>query len=275
MKVFSKNLKTRKIRMKILKNHSPKELEDLKSEKPFVEHLEDLRKTIIVCVAWLVGGMLLSIPLAPHILSFLKVPFSRAGYDPEKYLKVIHLAGGLTVGMKIVFWSGLIIGISGMMVAVCKFIFPGLTIKERRTLMGALFFSILLFIGGISMCYFMTLHIAIRMLIKITHLMGSQAELIELGDYVVFVLKLMLAFGVAFEFPVIVLALGSIGLVSSNLLREKRRHVIVVLAAVAMLLTPQDPYTMVMMAVPLISMYEGCIWWIYFKERRNTQKYTG
>ena len=255
-------------------SRKPEQPEAHESEKPFLGHLEDLRKTIIVCCAWLAGGMLIAIPFAPKILSALKVPFARAGYDPDTYLKVIHLTGGLTVGMKIVFWSGLIIGMSGIAVAICRFVFPGLTEKERRTVTGAIGFAVLLFFAGVSMCYFMTLHVAIRVLIKITHLMGSQPELIELGDYVVFVLKLMLAFGIAFELPVVVLALGHMGLVSSGSLREKRRHVIVGLSAVAMLLTPQDPYTMVLMALPLILLYEGCIWVIYFKERRDTRRYT-
>jgi sec-independent protein translocase protein TatC len=243
------------------------------SEKPFLEHLEDLRKTIIVCGVWLAGGMLIAIPFAPKILSLLKVPFARSGHDPDDYLKVIHLAGGLSVGMKIVFWTGLIIGMSGIVAAVCKFVFPGLTEKERRTVTGAIGFAVLLFVAGVSMCYFMTLHVAIRVLMRITEIMGSSPELIELGDYVVFVLKLMLAFGIAFELPVVILALGHMGLVSSNLLRKKRRHVIVGLAALAMLLTPQDPYTMVLMALPLVLLYEGCIWIIYFKERRDTRRF--
>jgi len=243
------------------------------SEKPFLDHLEDLRKTIIVCGAWLVGGMLIAIPFAPKILSLLKVPFARSGHDPDAYLKVIHLTGGLSVGMKIVFWTGLIVGMTGIVIAVCKFIFPGLTKKERHTARGAIGFAVLLFIAGVSMCYFLTLHIAIRVLMRITEIMGSTPELIELGDYVVFVLKLMLAFGIAFELPVVILALGHMGLVSSSLLREKRRHVIVGLAVLAMLLTPQDPYTMVLMALPLILLYEGCIWVIYFKERRDTRRF--
>lgn len=254
-------------------NRKPEQPETHESEKPFLAHLEDLRKTIIVCGAWLAGGMLIAFPFAPRILSALEIPFERAGFDPDEYLKVIHLTGGLTVGLKIVFWSGLIIGMSGIVVSVCKFVFPGLTEKERRTVTGALSFAVLLFIAGVCMCYFLTLHVAIRVLMRITEIMGSSPELIELGDYVVFVLKLMLAFGIAFELPVVVLALGHMGLVSSSLLRQKRRHVIVGLAVVAMLLTPQDPYTMVLMALPLILLYEGCVWMIYFKERRDTRRY--
>jgi sec-independent protein translocase protein TatC len=92
---------------------------------------------------------------------------------------------------------------------------------------------------------------------------------VELSNYVAFVLKLLISFGLAFQLPVILVALGSAGIVSATQLREKRRHVIVGLMVAAMLLTPPDPLTLLLMAIPLILLYEICIWIVLVKERRR------
>jgi len=85
------------------------------------------------------------------------------------------------------------------------------------------------------------------------------------------VLKLLIAFGLAFQLPVVLLVLGNMGLVNSVQLRDKRRHVVVGLMILAMLLTPSDPFTMLLMALPLIVLYEICIWMIWAKERKAKQ----
>jgi sec-independent protein translocase protein TatC len=122
----------------------------------------------------------------------------------------------------------------------------------------------------VSLCYFITLKVALQMMFRINAWMGLSTEFVELGNYVAFVLKLLIAFGLAFEMPVVLLALGGAGLVTSKQLREKRRHVIVGLLVLAMILTPPDPVTQMMMAVPLVCLYELCIWLIFAKEKRST-----
>ena len=86
-------------------------------------------------------------------------------------------------------------------------------------------------------------------------------------DYISFALKLLLAFGLAFQFPVVVVALGSLGIITPEQLRDKRRHVIVGLLVLSMFLTPQDPITMILMAGPLIVLYEVCILYLALKAR--------
>jgi sec-independent protein translocase protein TatC len=109
--------------------------------------------------------------------------------------------------------------------------------------------------------------VALRMMFRINDWMRVSCEFVELGNYVSFVLRLLIAFGLAFELPVVVVVLGSIGIVSSDQLRARRRHVIVGLLIVAMLLTPPDPLTQIMMAGPLVLLYELCIWVVWFRER--------
>jgi len=117
------------------------------------------------------------------------------------------------------------------------------------------------------MGYFVTMPVALRMMFRINAWMRVSCEFVELSDYVSFVLRLLIAFGLAFELPVVVVVLGSIGVVSSDQLRAKRRHVIVGLLIAAMLLTPPDPLTQILMAGPLVLLYELCIWVVWFRER--------
>jgi sec-independent protein translocase protein TatC len=107
--------------------------------------------------------------------------------------------------------------------------------------------------------------------------MGTPAVFWETGNYVSFVLTLLLAFGVAFQFPMLVFILGAVEIVSSAQLRDKRRHVIVGLLVVAMLMTPgPDPFSQVLMAAPLIVFYEAAIGLIWLREhRRRTERGAG
>jgi len=238
--------------------------------KPFLGHLMDLRQTLILSLAFLVVGMTIAIFLARPILAALMLCMERTGRDPDDFVRVTTLAGGFFAGCRIVLWAGLIISAPAVIWAICRFVFPGLTAREKKAILRGSGFAAVLFAGGVALGYFTTMPIAIEMMFYIDELLGVTCEWVELRDYVGFVLKLLLAFGLAFELPVVVLALGSVGIVKSAQLREKRRHVIVGLMILAMLLTPQDPITMLMMALPLIALYEMCIWWIWVKEKKKS-----
>ena len=237
--------------------------------KSFLEHLEDLRSSILWCGGFIVGGIVVAAPLVPEILALLKQPLVKAGVDPESFLRIIEVTGGFSVAMRVMLWSSLLISLPGVVFSVAHFVFPGLTLRERRTVRHSLVFATMLFVVGVCMGYFMTLPVAIRMMLRINVWLGVDAEFVELSNYVAFVLKLLIAFGLAFELPVVVLALGSLGIVTSGQLRKKRRHVIIFLLVLSMFLTPQDPITMLLMAVPLTLLYELCIWLIWVREKRT------
>ena len=240
--------------------------------KPFVEHLDDLRKTILWCAVSLLIGMCIAVPLAPWIKHALEIPVMKAGKNPAEYLKILKVAGGLHLALKLIFWSGLLFSAPFIVFAIGSFVFPGLTDRERKAIQRSSGFAVALFVAGVSMGYFVTLPVALQVMFKINAWLGETSEFVELGDYVAFVLKLLIAFGLMFQLPVILLALGSVGIISSQQLREKRRHVIVGLLVVAMLLTPPDPLTQLLMAGPMVILYEACIWMIWLKERRNADE---
>jgi len=184
--------------------------------KPFVEHLEDLRRTIIWCAGLLVVGMIAAVPLTPWVVELLKFPLRKAGMDPDLSLQTIGVATGFSVAMRVIFWGGMLLAFPFMLLAIAHFVFPGLTGRERRALTRGAGFAAVLFAAGVGMGYCMTLPVAVEMLFRVNTWLHIKCELVELSEYIGFALKLLLAFGIAFELPVVVLLLGSLGIVSSE-----------------------------------------------------------
>ena len=130
------------------------------------------------------------------------------------------------------------------------------------------FFSGGLFLTGIAMGYKVTLPLALGLMLKIGGSLGGESIWFY-NKYIGFALQLLLGFGLAFQLPVVIIILGKMGLVNSSQLREKRRHVIVGLLILAMVLTPPDIMTQMLMAAPLILLYEFCIWFLHFSGNRE------
>jgi len=237
-----------------------------KGAKTFLEHLDDLRKTLLACLLFAGIGICIAIPLSPWIVEAIKRPLADAGRNPDEFLKVMDMTGGIVIGMRISLWGGLLIASPFMAWAIAWFVFPALSRKERRVAVGALLLSVLLFASGAAMCYFMTLPLAMRFMFRINELMRVNCNFVNVADYAAFVLTLMLAFGLAFQFPIIILALGVLGLVDSRQLRDKRRHAIVIIFIVSMILTPPDVASQILMAIPMMGLYEICIWVLRARE---------
>ncbi len=235
--------------------------------KPFVEHLEDLRRMLMGAGLFLALALLAAVPLAPYTVALLKIPYRRSGLDTA--LQISQVGGGLSILMNTVLWSGLLISVPFLLASVGGFVFPGLSVREKRIAVRGGAVSLCLFALGAAMAWQWTVPVALRLMAGIEAWMGTPAAFWDTAGYVAFVLKLLLAFGVAFQLPLLVLILGGMGIVTSRQLREKRRHVAVGLLAIAMIMTPPDPFTMVLMAAPLIVLYEICIWLVRARERRR------
>lgn len=170
--------------------------------------------------------------------------------------------------LKLSGWVGIILALPFIIFFIAEFVFPGLTDKERKMLMPSATAGLLLFLVGLSFCYFFVLPKALQIMIGIHGMMGMSVAW-KLPEYIVFVTRLLLAFGVAFEMPLIVLALVKLGLVTSTTLREVRRHVIVGIFILAMILTPPDVFTQTMLAIPMVVLYEICIVLAVIIEKRE------
>jgi sec-independent protein translocase protein TatC len=243
--------------------------------KSFVEHLDDLRRTLVRCLLFATAGMAVAIPLSPLILDIIKQPLEAAGRNPDEFLKVMDVTGGMVIAMKISLWGGLLLASPFMAWAIAWFVFPGLTAAERKVVFRGVFFSVFLFLAGASMCYWFTLPLAMRFMFHVNDLMRVDCAFVNVADYAGVVLSLLLAFGLAFQFPIIIMALGALGLINSGQLRDKRRHAIVIIFIVSMILTPPDVGSQVLMAIPLIGLYEICIWLLRSRERRKEAETAG
>lgn len=239
--------------------------------KPFFQHLDDLRRALMWSVCALFAGMIGAACLAPRLLAILKAPLRGVVPDPETFLRTLDIMGGASVAMDTIVWGGVLFSAPVIVFAVCWFIFPGLTRREQRTVLGGLLFAAALFCFGALLCYFFALGPALGIMLWFNQWLGIPIEYVTLQSYISFVLKLILSFGLTFELPIVILVLGHLGIVTSAQLRDKRRHAIVVILIIAMVITPtQDPFSQLLLGIPLIVLYELCIWMVWAKERRRS-----
>jgi len=240
-----------------------------KTTQPFLQHLEDLRRALIWSAMAIFIGMAVACWFAPLIFKILKRPLIGVVADPDNFIRTLDVTGGISVAMQTMLWGGLLFSAPAILFSICWFIFPGLTRRERRTLLGGLLFAALLFISGVTMCYFLALGPALAMMLWVNEWLGIHIEFFTVTSYIGFVLKLMLSFGLTFELPMVLLILGQLGIINSQQLRDKRRYAIVMILILAAIITPtQDPVSQLILAIPLIALYELCIWLIWFREER-------
>ncbi len=253
---------------------------DEKGNKSFLDHLDDLRSMLLWSLVSVIVGMLIAIPLSPFIFKLLSIPLIHAlkdpamkyAKDPESILQGGDFMGLLTMALSTIFWTGLIISMPFVLYFVSRFVFPGLKKKERDAVLGSLGFATILFVIGIAVgCQL--LGVTIKWMFLIGSIYGIKMDFILASAYVGFVLKFLLALGLAFEYPVVVIALWKIGLITFDFIKSKRRHMFVIMLIVSGLITPTvDPATQFMLAIPLYVLYEICIAIIWLMERGTASK---
>ena len=236
----------------------PPEALDRDETKPFLDHLEDLRRTIIACLVTLAIAVAVAIPLTRLTLGLLTAPLDKVVEDPDRFLRSLQVAGAFSVTLRIAAWSGLLFSAPFLIYFIWQFVMPGLTRRERELVRKSFGFAFVLFFLGVTLGYFMCLPIALRMMLQIHDWLGISAEW-TVNDYVAFSSQMLIGFGLAFELPIVVLVLGKLGIVTVDQLRAKRRHVIVICLVVGMLLTPQDVASQLIMAGPLYLLFELCL----------------
>lgn len=242
--------------------------------KPFLDHLDDLRQALVWSIGALLAGMGVATLLAPRVLVALKAPLKTVVADPNTFLRTLDITGGVSVAMQTILWGGILISAPLILTALAWFIFPGLTRPERRSVLAGLGFAASLFVIGVGLCYYFALAPALKIMLWFNEWMGIPVDYVTVTSYVGFVLKLLLSFGLMFELPIVILVLGRLGIISSSQLRDKRRHAIVAILILAMVITPtQDPFSQLILAVPLIILYEICIWLVWARERHKKNQY--
>jgi sec-independent protein translocase protein TatC len=149
------------------------------------------------------------------------------------------------------------------------FLLPALNFRERKVILSWLGWGVFLFLLGVFSTYFLMLPVALKASVKYSNLLGFSAMDWRADDYITFVCKFILGMGVGFQFPLVVLFMVKLGIVTHKQLAHYRRHVVVLSLILGAILTTPEPVTQIAMAVPLYLLYEICIWIAWYWERKK------
>ena len=197
-------------------------------------------------------------------MAWLKSP---AGED-ERLLQGLDLTSGVSAIISIAGWGGTALAFPFIVYAILRFVFPALTRREKFVILSIMVVGTAFFLGGVILAFKQTLPLVVSVFQSIYEwVFGTKLEVIRIENYISIVLKTIIAFGLVFQLPLIIFVLGWFGIVSSAVLREKRRIAIVLSFFLAMFLTPPDPMSQVFMAIPLCILYEISIWAVWLKEK--------
>jgi len=223
---------------------------------PLTEHLRELRTRLIRSIIAFLIAAGFSFYFAREVFEFLKHPVVKS--YPKVELITLSPTEPLFILIKIALTVGLILASPVILFELWRFVEPALYPNERRLFLPILLSSILLFILGGVFGYFVVLPMALKFLLGIGFSQLSATPYLSVNLYVSFVLKMLVAFGIAFEMPVFLYLLQRAGIVSEEQLRRFRRYFIVIAFLVGALIAP-DVATQVLMAIPLLVLYEVSI----------------
>ena len=271
------------------------------SRAPLMDHLIELRGRLLICVIAFILGFILCFAFAEPLYIFLVKPFAVAAafhhsLAPGTHvspidlilgtagLKALPLVDGQTVELiytaplEILFTKMKLAGFGAFIVSfpilawqMYRFVAPGLYRNERGAFLPFLFAAPLLFVLGTALVYFVMLPFV--MWFSLSQQIaggGVSAQLLpKVSDYLSLVTGLLLAFGLCFQLPVVMTLLGLAGIVNSKMMAQGRRYAVVAVVVVAAVVTPPDPVSQLMLAVPLVLLYEVSIWCVRLIELRK------
>lgn len=192
----------------------------------------------------------------------------------ESPIDIVSLgpAAAFVVATKIAFYGGLAIASPFIFYFVGNFVFPALKIHEKKYIYRGLGFGIGLFLTGVCFCYFVMMPVALAVSAKYAEWFGFKANQWRAEEYIGFVCKFMLGMGLGFEMPVVILTLVKIGLLNYSILKSARRYVIVIAFTLGAILTTPEVITQILMAVPLLLLYEISVWIAWYWERQEKKR---
>ncbi len=245
-----------------------REVPDSETAKPFLEHLEDLRWTVVKMVITLFAAMILCFAFREQLVQIMQRPLH--DIDPKiGALRALGITDSMTISFSLAFYAGIVLSFPLLLYFLAEFVLPALTAVEKRLMLPAIFVSFLLFLIGVACCYFWLLPKTILFFFNDTQSLGWLPAW-TVQEYYSFVTRFTIGFGLAFELPVLVLALVRFGLITYELMAKTRPYAFVLIFVLAAIITPTpDMLTLLAMGGPMYVLYETCIWIAWFMRRKR------
>jgi sec-independent protein translocase protein TatC len=247
-----------------------RELPESETTKPFLEHLEDLRRMIVKMLIALGAAMIVCFAFRATLVRIMQAPLRDVGSQIGT-LKALGITDSIVISFHLAFYAGIVISFPLLLYFLAEFVLPALTAVEKRFLFPAIGVSFALFLLGVLVCYFWLLPKTILFFFRDTQSLGW-APTWTVQQYYSFVTRFTIAFGLAFELPVVVLALVRFGLVTYKFMARTRPYAIVFIFVLATIITPTpDILTLIALALPMCLLYESCIWIAWLMGRQATK----
>lgn len=255
-----------------MNDQSKPDLDD--SKAPLIEHLIELRQRLLWSVAALTVAFLISIFFADQIFGILVQPLTDAFPAGEGKLIYTKLYEAFFVEIKVAMFAAFLLAFPIISNQLWAFVAPGLYANEKKAFLPFLIATPVLFMAGASLAYFVVMPTAFKFFLGFEGPVGGlrQEALPAMGDYLSLVMQFILAFGVCFQLPVLLLLLNRAGIVTRKQLTGMRRYMIVAAFALAAILTPPDVVSQLMLGIPLVLLYESSLVIMWFTDRRKKRE---
>ena len=249
-----------------------------KNEGGFISHLTELRQRLIHSSIFLAVLFIICYYFSEYIYGFLVDPYAQAVKDDgtERRLIFTALQETFLTYLRVSFFAAFFASSPLILIQIWKFVAPGLYDNERKALMPYLIATPLLFLLGGALVYYLIMPLAIKFFLSFETSLQVNSLPIQLeakvNEYLSLIMKLIFAFGISFQLPVILSLLARVGFIDSEYLKKRRKYVVVIIFAVAAILTPPDPVTQIGLAIPLLLLYEISIWSVKIIEKKIKEK---
>ena len=249
--------------------------EDKSNKSSFVEHLTELRSRLVKSIIYLFIFFIICYFFAENIYNFLVEPYANAVKDDGLNRRMIYTALHETfiTYLKVAFFTSIFITSPIVLTQLWKFIAPGLYKNEKRALLPYLVATPTLFLLGGMLVYYLVMPLAIKFFLTFessAQISGLPIQLeAKVNEYLSLIMRLIFAFGISFQLPVLLSLLARVGFIDSEYLKKRRKYVVVIIFAVAALLTPPDPITQIGLGIPLLILYELSIISVKYIEKKK------
>ena len=244
----------------------------------FIDHLSELRSRLIKSIIFLFIFFIICYFFAENIYAFLVEPYANAVKDDKENRRLIFTALHETfiTYLKVAFFAAFFASSPIILTQIWKFIAPGLYKNEKSALLPYLIATPTLFLLGGMLVYYLVMPLAIKFFLTFessANISGLPIQLeAKVNEYLSLIMKLIFAFGLSFQLPVVLSLLARIGVVDSKFLKDRRKYVVVIIFAAAAILTPPDPITQIGLGIPLLILYELSILSVKIIEKKQKEK---